>query len=311
MASLLNASAEDEVERAVSQMARALNQQTTVAVGRISYADTQTVSNLSAWLRSSIIASSNRYRDRIQVASESESSDFAVASRGLQVEGPVAGSSVQAVVTGSFSPLDSGAEVSLQLISTSGNRMVLSSTRFFIPASELERRRLTLLPERDNAVISLAEFETRQQAVVPYAGSNNRWTFTVTPDVLDGIYYENDFMTMRIFSERDCYFRIIHVDVHGNTQVIYPTSPRDNNFIRAGETRRIPDNTRFRMTAPFGEEMILVAGYERQFTAGQGTGATPLSADAISRGLVVESDNQTTMSPAVTARFSYTILPGR
>ena len=55
-------------------------------------------------------------------------------------------------------------------------------------------------------------------------------------------------MTMRIYSAQDCYFRITHVDVHGNTQVIYPTNQRDNNFIRAGETRRIPDNTRFRMT---------------------------------------------------------------
>jgi predicted enzyme related to lactoylglutathione lyase len=55
LASLLNASAEDEIERAVSEMAKAVNQKTTISIGRISYADTQTVSNFSAWLKNSVI----------------------------------------------------------------------------------------------------------------------------------------------------------------------------------------------------------------------------------------------------------------
>ena len=310
LASLLNVSAEEEVQRAVTAMAGAVNQRTVIAIGRISYADTQTVSNLSAWLKNSIISSAQTQQDKFQVATESESSSFAVASRGLTVEPPSAGSAssaVQAVVIGSFSPLDSGAEVLLQLVLTNGSKVVLSSSRFIISASELQRRRLSLLPENNSAVLTRTEFETRQQAVDPYSGRNNRWTFTVTPDVLDGIYQDGDYMTMRIYSQRDCYFRIIHVDVNGNTQVIYPTTSQDNNFIRAGETRRIPDNTQFRMVPPFGEEMILAAAYDRPFTQGQQSGT--LSAENISRGIVVEDNNRTNMSPSATARFSYTILP--
>jgi len=195
----------------------------------------------------------------------------------------------------------------MQLVSTSGNKVVLATSRFTIPGSELDRRRLSLLPDKGNAVISLAEFETKQQAIDPYAGRNNKWTFTVTPDVLDGIYRDGDLMSMRIYSERDCYFRITHVDVNGVTQVIYPTSSRDNYFIRAGETRRIPDNTRFRMGPPFGEELILAAAYDRQFVAGQSSGI--ISGDSISRGLFVEDDSHAQMSPSATAKFSYTILP--
>ena len=309
LASLLNTSAEEEVERAVIGMAKAVGERTTIAVGRISYSGTQTVSGLSAWLKNSIIANAQKQRDKFQIASDTESSDLAVASRGLAVETPAADSPIQAVVSGSYSPLDSGAEVSIQLVSTSGNRVILASARFVIPASELERRRLSLLPEKDNTVISKAEFEAKQQAVEPYEGKNNKWNFTVTPDVLDGIYYDNDYMTMRIYSERDCYFRIIHVDVNGNTQVIYPVAAGDNNFIRSGETRRIPDNTRFRMRAPFGEEMILVAAYERPFRIGQGAGPAILSADSVSRGLSVEGSDNSVMSPSATAKFSYTILP--
>jgi hypothetical protein len=226
------------------------------------------------------------------------------------VETPVVNSAIQAVVTGNYTPLDNGAEVSLQLISTAGNKAVLASQRFVIPASELERRRLSLLPEKGGAVITKAEFDAKQQAVDAYAGKNNRWAFTVTPDVLDGIYYDGDYMTMRIYSARDCYFRIIHVDVNGNTQVIYPFAAVDNNLIRAGETRRIPDNTRYSMGSPFGEELILAAAYDRPFRPSQ-SGTSRLSADSVTRGLTVEGDNNAAMSPAVTAKFSYTILPRR
>ena len=309
LSSLLNVSAEEEIARAVSAMARAVNQKTTITVGRISYADTQTVSNLSAWLKNTIVSGAQKQNDKFEVASESESANFAVASRGLTVEIPVAsgGKAIQAVITGSFSPLDADAEVSLQLVSTSGNRVVLSSSRFVIPSSELQRRKLSLLPEKDNAVITKAEFETKQKAVEPYSGKGNKWKFTVTPDVLDGIYYDGDYMTMRVFSERDCYFRIIHVDVNGETQMIYPLSANDNNFICAGETRRIPDNTRFKMGTPYGEEMILVSAYERKFSQSQQSGVP--SAEGITRGLTVEADNKAQISPAATAKFSYTILP--
>jgi len=311
LSSLIKVSAEEEVQRSVKEMARNVSKKTTIAVGRISYGDTQTVTNLSAWLKNNIITGAQKQHDKFQVATESESSNLAVSSRGLTVEptGSSSGtdSAIQAVVTGSYSPLDTGVQVTLQLISTSANRVVLSSSSFLISASEMERRHLSLLPVQNNTSVNKADFEARQKAVAPYSGSNNKWNFTVTPDVLDGIYYDGDYMTMRIFSARDCYFRIIHVDVNGNTQVIYPVSNNDNNFIRAGETRRIPDNTRFRMHSPFGEEMILVSAYDRQFTQSQVTGV--LSEDLIARGLTVISDNRTAMTPSATARYCYTILP--
>ncbi|MDR1249494.1 MAG: DUF4384 domain-containing protein, partial [Treponema sp.] len=236
---------------------------------------------------------------------------FAVATRGLTVETPALNSSIQAVVVGNFSPVGRDAEVSFQLVSTGENKVVLGAAGFVIPADELERRRLSLLPEKDTGVISKAEFEAKQQAVDPYAGKNNRFAFTVSPDDLDGVYYDGEYMTMRIYSERDCYFRIVHVDVNGTAQVIYPTNRRDNNFISAGETRRIPDNTRFRMGAPFGEEYILVAAYDQPFTPGAG-GGDRISDEVISRGLVVESgegaEKGKAVSPVATAKFSYTIL---
>jgi hypothetical protein len=146
-------------------------------------------------------------------------------------------------------------------------------------------------------------------ANVLYAGLNNPWDFTVQTDRSSGDYRDGDYMTLRVYSERDTYFKITHIDVNGNAQVIYPVAPGDNNFIKAGETRQIPDNTRFRMAPPYGEEMILVGAYERPFAL-QTNGAVPLSNRLLTRGLVVESEDAgADMRPAATAKFTYRIGP--
>jgi hypothetical protein len=307
LSALLVSSPDDEVERAVTVMARALNQKTTIALGKIAYLGTGSVSSLSAWLKQRIIQSAQKQQAKFQVASESEANDFAVSSRGLTVEEAVSNSAIQAVVAGTYSYRDFDAEITLQLISTGGNKVVLASTHFIIPASELERRKLSILPPKDNSVISRAEYEARQKAVEPYAGKNNQWVFTVTPDVLDNIYHDGDEMFFLLYSSRECYFKITHVDVNGSTQIIYPFSQNDNNLIRAGQTRRIPDNTRFRMGPPFGEEMILVAAYDRPFIANRQSGS--LNADSITRSMAAETDTHSQINPLATAKFSYTVLP--
>jgi hypothetical protein len=141
-----------------------------------------------------------------------------------------------------------------------------------------------------------------------YSGTGNPWRFTVQTDRAGGDYRDGDYMTLRVYSERDAWFKITHIDVNGNAQVIYPVSPRDNNFIGAGETRRIPDNTRFRMTKPYGEEMILAGAYEKPFIV-RADPAAPLSNNSLVRGITVEHEDTTLMHPAAAAKFTYRIGP--
>jgi hypothetical protein len=146
-------------------------------------------------------------------------------------------------------------------------------------------------------------------AKVLYSGEGNPWGFTVQTDRSGGDYREGDYMTLRIYSEKDAWFKVTHIDVNGNAQVIYPVSAGDRNFIKAGETRQIPDNTRFRMTKPYGEETVLVGAYESPFAL-KTSGAAPLSNRLLSRGIVVErEDTGTEMRPAATAKFTYRIGP--
>ncbi|MDR1173883.1 MAG: DUF4384 domain-containing protein [Treponema sp.] len=146
-------------------------------------------------------------------------------------------------------------------------------------------------------------------ANVLYSGMDNPWRFTVQTDRSSGDYRDGDYMALRVYSEKDAYFKITHIDVNGSAQMIYPVSPEDNNFIKAGETRQIPDNTRFRMTRPYGEEMILAGAYERPFTV-QTNGAAPVSNRLLTRGIVVEREGtRTDMRPEATAKFTYRIGP--
>ncbi|MDR1908361.1 MAG: DUF4384 domain-containing protein [Spirochaetaceae bacterium] len=155
-----------------------------------------------------------------------------------------------------------------------------------------------------------AESDAVNMANALYAGAGNPFRFTVQTDRANGGYHDGDYMSIRIYSEQDAYFKVSHIDVNGNIQVIYPASSRDNNFIGAGRTRQIPDNTRFRMTKPYGQEIILVAAYDVPFTMGRQNAAAPLSGYAVTRGLVVENEEtQTTAHPVATARVTYTIEP--
>jgi TolB-like protein len=146
-------------------------------------------------------------------------------------------------------------------------------------------------------------------AQVLYSGDANPWQFTVRTDRPGGAYRDGEYMTLRVYSDHDAWFKITHIDVHGNAQVIYPLAPGDRNFIRAGETRQIPDHSRFKMTAPYGEETILAAAYESPFAVREGA-AAPLSSRLLSRGIVVErEDTRQEMRPLAAARFTYRIGP--
>ena len=169
-------------------------------------------------------------------------------------------------------------------------------------------RRFTVLLE-NKTINKAGDKAGESMANALYSGLDNPWRFTVQTDKTSGDYHDGDYMTMRIYSEKDAWFKVTHIDVNGNAQVIYPVSPNDNNFIKAGQTRQIPDNTRYRMNKPYGEEMILVGAYERPFVI-QPNSTGPISNNLLVRSITAESeDSRTEMRPVATAKFIYSIGP--
>ncbi|MDR1899021.1 MAG: DUF4384 domain-containing protein [Treponema sp.] len=283
------------VDRAVEELARRLEERTTVAVGRIGLGGGATVTSLSDFLKKRITHSAARRYTRYRV----------VGGQGAASAGPPA-PAVQALIEGSFTPLGEDAEVTLELVSAGGDRQVLGTGVFTISGAELRRRGLSVLPPQGAEVIDQGAFEEKQKALAPYKGGG-AFGLSVRPNDPDGVYYDGESLSFTLRAERDCYFKITHVDVYGKTQCIYPLDRRDNNFLKAGEARQLPDNTVYRLTEPFGEEYILIAAYDKPFRVNAEAPA-PLSAAVISRGLTVESPAGAA-APAAAALFSYTILP--
>jgi hypothetical protein len=202
------------------------------------------------------------------------------------------------LVYGKITPL--GGEYRRVVHATDVERAVTSIRSAAVVVDKRFAALLEKAPE-GTAVVSMAN--------ALYSGAGNPWQFTVQTDKSSGDYQEGDYMTLRVYSEKDAYFKITHIDVNGNAQVIYPVSPRDYNFIKAGETRQVPDNTRFRMSKPYGEDMVLVGAYEKPFVV-QADAALPLSNRLLMRGIVVErEDTRTDMRPVATAKFTYRIGP--
>jgi hypothetical protein len=127
--------------------------------------------------------------------------------------------------------------------------------RLVVRATDVEKavtsiRSAAVLPDRRFAALlekTSGGMAGVSMANVLYSGTDNLWRFTVQTDRSGGDYRDGDYMTLRIYSEYDAYFKITHIDVNGSAQVIYPVSPHDNNFIQAGETRQIPDTTRVQL----------------------------------------------------------------
>ncbi|MDR1788067.1 MAG: DUF4384 domain-containing protein [Treponema sp.] len=167
-------------------------------------------------------------------------------------------------------------------------------------------KRLAALAQQSSAAVS--EDAGVNLANALYNDTGNPFRFVVRADKANGVYYDGEYMKMEIYSAQDAYLQVTHIDVKGNAQVIYPASQSDNPFIKAGETRVIPDNTAFKMTAPYGDEMILVAAYDKPFIIHNGE-AAPLSAELITRGMVVEGADSTALRPVATAKAVYRINP--
>jgi tetratricopeptide (TPR) repeat protein len=114
------------------------------------------------------------------------------------------------------------------------------------------------------SVAETVEAEKRA-ALAPYRRGAQDFALTVQAGNESGVYHDGDYMSFQVSAAADCYIKVTYLSVDGTAQVIYPLSPLDNNHLLAGQVKTLPDNTRYRLTAPFGREYILIAAYKAPF----------------------------------------------
>jgi hypothetical protein len=79
-------------------------------------------------------------------------------------------------------------------------------------------------------------------------------------------YKHCDELKLTVTADRDCYFKIIHIDVDNRINMIYPGTGNDDNRLRANVSRTIFDNTnRYIFYGPYGAETIVVVASVAQF----------------------------------------------
>ena len=84
----------------------------------------------------------------------------------------------------------------------------------------------------------------------------------------DGEYYAGDNITIGFRASRDAYVAIYAIDTRGNVNMLFPSEPNENNFVKGGESYYIPsayDNYDLVVSGPEGVENIQILASRERF----------------------------------------------
>jgi hypothetical protein len=314
-------SLDDKIGRAVIDLGRSIYAQTPLIAGSISVAGTTASTTLSDFLRPRLLAALQKRGDLFRTLDETGGN---VSAEALLAQAsalaPAGGAApVPARLVGEFPARGEGEEipVSLKLLALA-DAAVLGSASLTVSAQEMAANRLSALPPNTTR----ERFEDKRKALNEYSGKNNAFVLRVQPD--QAIYHAGDYLSFSIYAEEDCYFLVRHYDAQDIESLMFPGNAGDweNNFIRAGETRRVPGEPRYLLGPPYGLEYVIVMAYRTQILLQpEAERPAPVSEADILRRLHLKGyvdtknpDNRgkpILTNPVATSSFSYTILEKR
>jgi hypothetical protein len=190
-----------------------------------------------------------------------------------------------------------------------------------VETGELQGSKSYMLNGSDPVLISLVNpnitvqwLDEREKILEPFKGKHNDFRLNVSANKT--VYYDNEELVISLNANMDCYFVAYHLDIDNNMQVIFPNVwERDNNFLKAGTTRIIPEDTKFVLHAPYGEERILVyASTGPMDIPDDQYRSSVISKDYIEHTQTVlrNSGKALSVTPrGATGQIVYSILPGR
>ena len=83
----------------------------------------------------------------------------------------------------------------------------------------------------------------------------------------DRTYKHADELVLTVSADRNCYFKIIHIDFNNQYKMIFPENANDNNQLRANVSRNVfgTDNDRLILCEPYGAETLVIVASPVQF----------------------------------------------
>jgi hypothetical protein len=177
----------------------------------------------------------------------------------IQVVQPVLSiSTVQTgIISGTFTPKADVVDVSL-IRSEKGVKG--SPVQFSIPVAEFQHLGISIEPENMNALLErerlFSGLSLPVEQPVRIQALFNSSTMT---------YLHRDFLDITVMADRDCYFKVILIDVNNQEQVIFP-GERDDNFLKANTAKKVfGDDSGIMLYGPYGAETILIIASPNQF----------------------------------------------
>ncbi|MDR2047894.1 MAG: DUF4384 domain-containing protein [Treponema sp.] len=289
------------VKRAVDGLASRLLYPLEVSVGGINLAGTESPSAFSRYLSNRILAHApNNLKFRVVPPS-----------RGIDRVGP--GAPEKGLITGVFLREGAVVRVTLRLVTEPGG-VVLDTRDFNVSAAELERLGIALLPENT----TLEEIKKREDLLNPPASAARAFTLRAWPNSDTRTYLDGDELKISIVADEDCFFKVYHIDLNGDMQLIHPNDKNTDNRLTALVTRTIPEAgaITYVLQAPFGQDTIKVVASRRQFEnlaaefnkVWKADGETVRRAESY-RGLAMRSAPDGPVVETVTTSFNFTVLP--
>jgi len=298
------------VRDAVNKLASRLNVLLEVSVGTITLDNIETPSEFSRLLAGKVkhYASNN---DLFRVMPRS---------RGIpstRPSGPPKGT-----ISGNFTVNGDNVTVILELVLDSSG-VTHESAQIFLSLSELKRAGYEILPENIKTTQEVKEREKIFEPIVqnPPVNTNNSPSpaliIKAWPNSDSDTFIEGDFLEITVVSNRNCYFKVYHIDRDNDMQLIHPGQSYNDkdNELKANVPRTIGSGD-FKISQPFGQDTIVVVASNRQFVNIEpkgiplGKASRELISNAVStRGILVTNAASSQNVPAAetaSVRFNFT-----
>jgi hypothetical protein len=232
---------EAAIKRAVDALASRLQAETETRIGPFFLSQTNAPSGLSRYLNERVrhyAINNGKYR----ITNETN-------------EEPSAGTAAgTAALTGFFTRRNDRVDVIIELSAPAGTG---GSQSFSLSTAELQRRNITIEPEN---LSNVAVLNGQLNNLPEGAQINIHARFN--SDSMTYLHYDQ--LEMTLTADRDCYFKVLHIDVNNNMKLVYPTRNDTNNELKANVSRNLFETRKYFLYEPYGTEtIIVVASYQK------------------------------------------------
>jgi len=158
-------------------------------------------------------------------------------------------------ITGFFTRRNNQVDVTLELINANGDTE--GSQYFSIAVDYLTTNGIAIDPENKNIVT--------EKPIIDPADANQGINIKAFFGSASRTFLHRDELKMTISADRNCFFKVIHIDVNNQMKMIYPNSSDKNNSLRANTPRDIFESAKYMLYGPYGAETIIVLASSEQF----------------------------------------------